>query len=161
MQQLQGDLRFYYETLGPADIKTDGAQPDRDAGLENAALISIFTDRRADVSDALPDQGDTRLGWWGDTLATTPVGSRQWLLRRRKLTGATLADWEQWVLEALDWMKQSGVADTLKVKASRDPNNPNRAEMAVQIIRNAGPNLFFKYYYNWQSQIFGGVNNGI
>jgi phage gp46-like protein len=50
--------------------------------LESAVLISLFTDRRAEASDVVPDGSNDRRGWWGDSGSLYLIGSRLWLLRR-------------------------------------------------------------------------------
>ena len=56
--------------------------------IETAVLISLFTDRIADINDELPDATNNtrndRRGWWGDTGQAYPIGSRLYLLDRRK-----------------------------------------------------------------------------
>ena len=56
------------------DLVLAGTSPDRDLqgddGLFTAVIISLFTDRRANADDPLPDERICALpdprGWWGD-----------------------------------------------------------------------------------------------
>ncbi|WP_200894101.1 phage GP46 family protein [Xanthomonas sp. MUS 060] len=60
------------------DIDNDKRHP-----LVRAVLISLFTWRRANADDTLPDPRGFRMGWWGDTypvVANDRIGSRLWLL---------------------------------------------------------------------------------
>ena len=38
--------------------------------LVRAVIISLFTWRRANTDDTLPDNSGNLMGWWGDTFAT-------------------------------------------------------------------------------------------
>jgi len=52
--------------------------------LTTTVLLCLFTDRRAEVSDSLPDGGHDQRGWWADSYRARPVGSRLWLLSLEK-----------------------------------------------------------------------------
>ncbi|STJ58014.1 phage protein GP46 [Escherichia coli] len=52
--------------------------------LQTAILDSLFTDRLARADDDYEDSD--RRGWWGDSGEESQLGSRLWLLRRKKLT---------------------------------------------------------------------------
>lgn len=151
-----GDLKFYYEWPAPADIRRDGVDLLRDPGLETAVLISLFSDRRADVDDPLPDPNDTRRGWWADAITGSPVGSKLWLFDRSKITPANLAKQEQYIVEALDWMKADGLASSISATASRS-SRVDEVLYAVRIAAPSGVMVSFRFSYNWQYQIFGGI----
>ncbi len=51
--------------------------------LQTVIIISLFTDRVAGDDDVI--NGDDRRGWWGDLDEEHNIGSRLWLLRRKKL----------------------------------------------------------------------------
>jgi phage gp46-like protein len=124
------------------DIALDGADLAVDDGLETPVIVSLFSDRRADDSDPLPDDpsptgrssGDRR-GYWGDwypdsVLATaaagiavlpTPtdrIGSRDWLLSREKQTPDVLQRAIAYGKEALQWMIDDGIAASVDIAAS-------------------------------------------
>ncbi len=92
-----------------------------DDTLRTAILISLFTDRRAGLDDELPDgAGGDRRGWVGDALSTVDgdrIGSRLWLLKRRKQTEQTRRDAETWCREALEWLVEDSIATGLTVEA--------------------------------------------
>lgn len=92
----------------------------QDDTLSSAIIISLFTDARALPTDDY--QGDPR-GYWADALTITgeaPVqlGSRLWLLRREKQIPATLRRAEQYAREALQWLIDDGIAQSVSVAAS-------------------------------------------
>lgn len=85
-----------------------------------AAIISLFTWRRAHDDDNLP--GNQRFGWWGDSYpveANDKIGSRLWLLTRSKLMADTPARAKEYAEEALQWMLDDGVAARIECSAER------------------------------------------
>lgn len=91
--------------LGGYDLATED-------GLRTAVIVSLFTDRRAEADDEIPDGGDDRRGWWADS-----IGSRLWLLARAKETPDTLARARAYAIEALQWLIDDGVATAVDVTA--------------------------------------------
>lgn len=86
--------------------------------LTRAVLISLFSWRRAESDDHTPDP----YGWWGDTWPTVQndrIGSRLYLLKRRKLTNKTPQDAREYMQQALAWMTEDGVAARVYVTAER------------------------------------------
>lgn len=109
---MEGDFLFSENDLESED------------GLFTAALISLFTDRRAYDDDVLPDpQSDDRRGWWGDLASTEvdgdQIGSRLWLLERSKVLPEILTRAEEYAREALEWMVEDGIAAKVEVFAER------------------------------------------
>lgn len=102
------------------DIKIEVAGADLDDRLQEAVLISLFTWRQAEASDPIED-GD-RKGWWGDSFPALPgdrIGSRLWLLARRAITPATLADAKLYTEEALAWLVTDGWVRGVAVTVER------------------------------------------
>lgn len=92
----------------------------RDDGLQTAVLLSLFTDRRAEQGDQLPDGETDRRGWWADAVPVVDGdrhGSRLWLLARAKQTSATLERAERYAREALAWLLEDQVAERVDVLA--------------------------------------------
>lgn len=87
--------------------------------LVRAAVISLFTWRRANRDDKVDG---ARWGWWGDGLDDQPndrIGSRLWLLAREKLTQQTLNRAREYAEEALQWFLDDRVATRITVTAER------------------------------------------
>lgn len=84
-----------------------------DDGLRTAVIISLFTDRRAEADDELPDGGTDRRGSWDDPT----LGSRLWLLGREKQTQRTLERAREYAEEALAWLVEDGIARAVTVSA--------------------------------------------
>ncbi|HEY3983438.1 phage GP46 family protein, partial [Cedecea sp.] len=86
--------------------------------LTRAVVISLFTWRRAERDDHTAQA----MGWWGDTWPTVQndrIGSRLWLLKRRKLTNKTPQEAREYIGQALAWMTDDGVAARIDVVAGR------------------------------------------
>lgn len=103
-----------------ADLAVEANDLARDDGLETAVLLSLFTDRQAEVGDVLPAGENDRRGWWGDALPVVEgdkTGSRLWLLARAKSTPDARARAEEYAREALQWLIDDKVAERVEVAA--------------------------------------------
>lgn len=96
--------------LGQADLI-------RDPGLATAVLVSMFTDRRLDASEALPLGAGSRRGYWADS-ALDRAGSGLWRLARMTATAETASRARAWTLEALDWLIEDGILEAVEVDAA-------------------------------------------
>jgi phage gp46-like protein len=144
-----GDIRLLYGA-NLSDFNMDGLDLERDAGLETALLISLFTNKRADPDDVLPDNTNDRGGWHGDVTMDIPVGSRLWLLYRSPTTTEIPTRAVEYIKEALQWLIDDGVAEKVDVEVER--NGMDTLQMKLGIYRPKSDPLFFTYYYNWQAQ---------
>ena len=117
-----GDMRLVWSpTALGADVAVELNDLASEDGLQTAVALSLFTDRRAEDGDVLPDDQVDRRGWWADELADVPgdrIGSRLWLLGRMKDQPDVLSRAEQYAGEALRWMVDDHVADRVEVVAS-------------------------------------------
>jgi phage gp46-like protein len=119
--------------------------------LEAAVWTSLFSDRRALPDDVIPDGTDDRRGWWGDTYADKPIGSRLWLLDRAKRIPETLRRAEDYAREALAWLVEDGVAARVEVTAIWATNiGPNAMAILPVIIHRDGRRLDFRFDWAWQ-----------
>lgn len=158
--KLRGDIKFFYSSggdLAPADNAWDPSINDvvADPGLETAVLISLFSDKRANIEDIIPDlNSDDRRGWWGDTLNNSLIGSKFWLLSREK-TGLNLnSTVEEYTLDALKWMVSDGIAKSVTCTVTRTGTYSYR--IATKISRSNNNDITFTFYYNWLAQTIGG-----
>lgn len=89
--------------------------------IKTAVIVSLFTDRRAEDDDRLPDPAGSRRGWWGDGLDAVGVGrrlgSRLWLLSREKQLKEVINRAKEYAQEALVWLVEDGVARSVTVDA--------------------------------------------
>ena len=117
--------------VGEGDLCIAGADLATDDGLQTAVLVSLFTDRRAEVDDLQPGDTDRR-GWWGDRLNDDgdEIGSKLWLLDRRKIEPGLSAEIEAAAHEALQWMFADGAVRAVDVSAGRT----GREEMGLRVV---------------------------
>lgn len=112
---------------GRIDLERSATGLAREDGLRSAVLISLFTDRRAEPDDVLPDAPPQksilpahRRGWCGDALAEVRgdlYGSRLWLLKRAKQTEETRLRAIFYIKEALQWMIDDAIVSAVDVQA--------------------------------------------
>ena len=114
-----------------ADGDSLGTVDDPFAALFNApqlgtfiwALESLFSD--AYVPPANSPNGETR-GWWAQDYLTRgpfdsnipPVGSQAWVFGFRTFAASDCAELETMTQEAIAWMTQSGLADSIAIASS-------------------------------------------
>jgi len=137
---------------GGAPVSADGAAEPMALGrdtLRAALLASIFSDRRAEPDDRLPG-GDDRRGWWADALTGDAFGSRLWLLDRRELTDETAALAQTYLLEALQWMLDDGVASRVEVTTQR---LDGRISGSILVTRDEGDPLELRFADLWEDLI--------
>ena len=115
-----------------------------DDELATAVLVSLFTDRRAQIDD-LPAGDTERRGWWGDLVAddVDPIGSLLWLLERRKLTNEVIALAERYSQDALEWLVDDGEATRVETPATRA--GPERLNLLVRIHLPSGAVREFQF----------------
>lgn len=93
-----------------------------DLDLETAVLISIFSNARMPSDhDDFAGYGP-KGGWWGDDHAEEAgdiTGSLLWLLRREVATIANINQAKIWLENALQWLLDDGVAESVVVEAWR------------------------------------------
>jgi phage gp46-like protein len=123
------DIQLAYDPVKKrCDVVFNGTDFALDTTQVSAVLMSIFTDRRANPDDALPDAVSDfadpqsfikKRGWCGDALDKQGrlIGSRSWLNSRAKETEQTRKDEEAYLAEGLDWIEtQRGAALQLTVR---------------------------------------------
>lgn len=138
----------YDNTLQYADLVFENNAFLTGDPLETAVLISLFTRRRKN-----PDDEDPRAtfhgGWWGDTYRGFKIGSRLWLLRRRKATRDALVDAKKYIEEALAWMLTDGVASKIEVVTER---NLQRMDLLLFSVTIQRPGTASPWQRTWQVQ---------
>lgn len=137
------------------DIAVENGDLKSDGGLQTAVTISLFTDRRVS-EEQLPPLATDKRGWWGDMFSEIDqdeIGSRLWTLERSKRTTETLRLYEDYSREALNWMIEDGVAQTITVTASYDENGFLIGD--IIIARPEGNESRFQV--NWDQQALKGA----
>src|ERR1051326_6857103 len=146
------DIRLYIAADGSIDRATSGADLSTDSALQTAVLDSLFTDARVESED-LPFAGASRRGWWGNLFPEVDgdeVGSKLWLLAREKRTTDTLNRAEEYTQEALQWLIDDGVAESVDVEPSYDTNGA----LIIQalITKPGGDQKRFRFAQAWQAE---------
>lgn len=135
-------------TRGAADLSLIDNDLASDRGLETAMMLSLFLDRRAEDDDVPPSGDDRdRRGWWADAFVLPGggrYGSRLWLLDRSKLDGDTRLSAREYALEALAWMIEDRVVESIDVETevttdslylAVTPNRPGRDSVTFRFAR--------------------------
>jgi phage gp46-like protein len=120
--------------------------------LDQLVWISLFSDRRADSDDELPDKGGDPVyqgGWWADTYTGDPFGSKLWLLTRSPVNATTLLKVKQYAEDALSWMVGSGIA--ARVDAIAERQDLGRIALKVIITKRDGKKEALNYPDLWSA----------
>lgn len=156
------DIKIGFDSdLMAGDFLFENNDLSNDKGLRTAALISLFTDRKAAADDTLPDPDlQDRRGWWGDLVSDVDgdrIGSRLWLLERSKATNDNMVRCRQYVKEALKWMLDDGVAVNMDVAAAiQGPVESRVLAFEVRILKRDGNTVSIRFEEQWE-ETFNGV----
>jgi phage gp46-like protein len=146
-----GDLALVWsDSVGSADLSMIDDDLASDRGLMTAAILSLFTDRRA-ADDDVPPSGDPRdrRGWWADQFAAVggdKYGSRLWLLDRAKLTNETALRTTEYVREALAWMLEDRVASSIDIAVE---TTDVALVFAIGLNRPGRDPVSFRFAHTW------------
>ena len=139
--QFDGDVALIMTQDGGEIIYT-GGQPLMDVGgLENAVNISLFTD----------------INWWGNALEESEpdkqIGSGfEDNIRSKAVTIAYLRDVENAARDALQWMINQKIAQSIKATATWPEHNT--VDLEILITKPDGDNVSFRYSLNWEAGLF-------
>ncbi|HGK5379316.1 TPA: phage GP46 family protein [Salmonella enterica subsp. enterica serovar Birkenhead] len=121
---------------GRGNLALNGPDLLTDNSIETAVVISLFTDRRAQPSDLIPDGTTDRRGWWADSFRRRPIGSRLWLLNREKTVSAVVERTKAYADEALAWLKPAGLVKSVTCAAFRVGRD--RLQLSVSLVMPDG-----------------------
>jgi phage gp46-like protein len=151
---MAADVALLFDTAAlRGDLAVANGRLVEEDGLATAVLISLFTDRRADPDDRLPDDAEGLRGWWGDLVDVIEggnvdrIGSKLWLLSREKEQVEVLRRAEAYAGEALAWLLEDGVARSVDVVATAPL--PGVLQLDVSIAQPS-PLPALRYGYIWQ-----------
>lgn len=139
-------------TFGSGDLSIIDLDLASDGGLTTAAILSLFTDRRAETDDVPPSGDDRdRRGWWADQFSDVTgdrIGSRLWLLDRSKNTNETKLRAAEYVREALAWMLEDRVVSRIDVtiETTRDA-----LLIGVDLQRPGRDAVSFRFAHTWEN----------
>jgi len=131
------------------DLAMEDGDLATDKGLETAVMLSLYTDRRAEEDDTLPDGTNDRRGYWADAYNDRPHGSRLWLLDREKELDNVPRRAEEYAREALEWLIDDEVASEVIAEAA----NVRRGvlQLRIEIRRGDQSSLERQFEYVWQN----------
>jgi phage gp46-like protein len=131
----------------------------------NYVKVALMSDRLAAPGEILPDPDSTdRHGWWADMDAEAiwqgwPIGSRNWLLSRAKITepvsmeGDTVIRAESYTREALQPLIDMRLCSAIDVQAAR--TDIDRIDVSIVIYRGPTPDIQLIFQDMWnQLQIY-------
>lgn len=147
-----GDIALVQQDDFSYDLEIENNDLVGDDGLQTAVVISLFTDARCN-EDELPAEDSSRRGWWGDMFPTADgdqIGSKLWLLKREKRTRDVLNRAEEYCNEALAWMLEDGIAESVVTAASYDPSGTML--LAVSIQRPDANEKTFRFKVKWDAE---------
>lgn len=155
-----GDWRM----AGPGDQIESRGGLRAEAALHTATLLQLFSDRRADPADILPNDAGDRRGWWGDSVRLEgepdqPLGSRLWLLERARLNEATRQAAEDYAIEALEVLREQGAVSSTDVVATIDRT---RAAIIIDVTHYGvdGSRIYLQRFgVVWQQAALGANMN--
>ncbi len=148
------DIALVFDPITLAtDLEIEENDLTQDGGLETALLWSLFSDRRAELTDVLPDGETDRRGWWADAhpvVENDKFGSRLWLLSRSKETPDVLVRTDEYVREATKWLIDDRVLDVIDVAATY----PARGVLDLRVTahRPNGDSVEFRFHHTWAAQ---------
>lgn len=147
------DILLKFTDVNEADFVLGNGDLERDEGLSTAVLVSLFTDRRADIDDEFIN--NDRRGWWGDLVAEIEgdqIGSKIYLLDRLKAIEENIVKLQQYAYEALEWMLEDDVIAKIETDAySYGPNSNKRLALKVKIYKSDGNNIAYKFDDVWNA----------
>lgn len=153
-----GDVALAWGS-GFADLAIVDDDIASDEGLRTAALLSLFTDRRAEADDPLPGEDGDRRGWWADEFATVEgdrIGSRLWLLDREPLRGDIVRRAKELADEAVAWFVEDKVCSAVDVVVTAGPVVPGGPLGLIYDItfhRFVGDPIAFRFAPAWDAEM--------
>ncbi|MDD2342290.1 MAG: phage GP46 family protein [Tolumonas sp.] len=135
---------------GRGDVEITPAGLRQDDGLETMVLQILFTDIRADDSDALPDGTDDLRGWVGDTFSDQAWGSKLWLLDRSKLTTEVRNKAVTYAQTALDRHLKPDYASSVVVTGSIPQFQ--LLQLDIAITKRDGSAMSMSIKQRWEAQ---------
>lgn len=148
-------LLWFNQYGGYADLSLlSEGQLDSTQDLATAVIVSLFSDRLAAQSDKLNYYEDNRRGWWGDTDLQRAhpgdlLGSRLWLLERHKSDEKLPIIARGYILEALQWMLDDGVAAKVEANCYFLHGDQSKLGAVVTITRHGQRPISLQFDWAW------------
>jgi phage gp46-like protein len=148
------DIKLFFDPnitgdFADAQIKYEG-DFERDQGLGTSIIVSLFTDMKVSQEEAIDGY---KGGHFGNDLLGYNLGSRLFLLRRKKLVKDTFRLAEQYSIEALDWMKKENIVSTIIAIAGKSKTRKNALLLLIQIKKPDNVVLNYKFVIPWEKTL--------
>jgi len=135
---------FYWDVKISKDGDLEGSN-----SIDTAILMSLFTDKRADVSEIR--ESSQRRGWWGNLFNDNvgyEIGSKIWLNSSQgRITAENLNSLNTNSLESLAWLKEDNIVDDIKVSSEKTGNREIRLHIKFVI----GANTIDRNFILWEN----------
>ena len=102
-------------------------------GMNHAVLQSIYNHSESTQNDRARMEKDERGGNWSDELLVM-VGSRDWTLKREKVTAQTLSLAKRFYQESLAWLIKEGHAKTVEVSVWEAAHNQMGRNIIITLV---------------------------
>lgn len=119
-------------TENGADLGFVGEAVATDDGLRPIVLVALFTDANAPADEELPGDDPDRRGWWSNP----NLGGLLWLVERAKVTTLTINRVREAAVDALAFLTELGIAETVEVFAARGLDS-SQIDLTVQITQGS------------------------
>ena len=125
---------FVNNNLVSADLNDD---------LARAVVISLFSWHRAEEGDIY--DGSKKYGWWGDSFNNYKTGSKLWQYLRKSLTTETILGIKETCEDALRWLIDDNIADSVTVTPERSNDDINCLNLTVDIALKDLSSIQYKF----------------
>lgn len=122
-------------------VNNNQVSADLDDSLARAVVISLFSWHRAEEGDSY--DGSTKYGWWGDSFNDYKTGSKLWQYIRRSLTADTMLAIKETCEEALRWLIDDNIAESVDVTTER--TDVNQLNITVDITLKDLSSIQYKF----------------
>ena len=140
------DAALIWQNFG-ADITLAGSDLQRDDGLRTAVIVSLFTDRRADADDVIPDGTNNRRGFF----LNPTMGSKLWLLNREKNLPVVINRARQYTRDALQWLLDKGIVQKLEITVESVDQETLGIEIRIHRPMG-GDDVDYRFQHLWRAE---------
>ena len=145
-----GDILVQWDntnTIGDWVLAVGDLQTGQD--LETACLVSLFTDKFATVDFTPTDGTSDRRGWWADPYNDAPLGSNLWQLERAKKTRDTLGLAQRYASDALQWLIDDGVAQSVAVDTRWLGQDTGSTMLGIAVLITKPDESLTRFIFGW------------
>ena len=153
MEIIAHDIGFFDTNGICPDLVIENGDLKADTGLQNAVLISLWSNRFVRKED-LPTGEADQMGWWADTVSipsTDEIGSQLWVAERSKVLQATANRMKDFAEQALQWLIEGGVAQSFNVSVAVENGE---IVLTINIISPQEDTFPFKFVWDGQRARF-------